>query len=38
MFEGIAQVVTVATFENGAVKTIPLTTISVINGDRYYMI
>ena len=38
MFKGIAQPVTAATFENGAVAIIAISETSVINGVRYYMI
>jgi hypothetical protein len=38
MLQGIAQAVTLATFENGDEAIISTQSISVINGSRYYMI
>ena len=38
MFQGIAQAVTLATFENGDEAVIATQSITVINGSRYCMI
>jgi len=38
IFQGIAQAVTLATFENGDKAVIATQSIFVINGSRYYMI